>query len=117
MTDKEQEEIFHLGLPGVGFFPENKRVYPNGPIGAHVIGFVDKDNVGIAGMEKYLDEQSLTDPHVAGFTVDPDCAEAGAAVARPQGDARAARRIRRTASSSSAPRRRPARSSTSTPAK
>ena len=48
ITPKEQAEIFHLGLPGVGFLPENKRVYPNGPIGAHVIGFVDKDNVGIA---------------------------------------------------------------------
>ncbi len=72
VTAKEQEEIFRLGLPGVGFFPENKRVYPNGPLGAHVIGFVDKDNIGIAGMEKYLDQQSLTDPHVAGFSVDPD---------------------------------------------
>ncbi len=72
ITRKERAEIFHLGLPGVGFLPENKRVYPNGPIGAHVIGYVDKDNVGIAGMEKYLDQQSLTDPHVAGFTVDPD---------------------------------------------
>jgi cell division protein FtsI (penicillin-binding protein 3) len=72
VTAKEQEEIFRLGLPGVGFYPENKRVYPNGPLGAHVIGFVDKDNVGIAGMEKYLDQQSLTDPHVPGFTVDPD---------------------------------------------
>jgi cell division protein FtsI (penicillin-binding protein 3) len=71
VTAKEQQEIFHLGLPGVGFFPENKRVYPNGPLGAHVLGFVDKDNIGIAGMEKYLDNQSLTDPHVAGFTVDP----------------------------------------------
>ncbi|HYA72692.1 MAG TPA: penicillin-binding protein 2 [Roseiarcus sp.] len=72
VTAKEQAEIFRLGLPGVGFFPENKRVYPNGPLGAHVIGFVDKDNIGIAGMEKYLDQQSLTDPHVAGFSVDPD---------------------------------------------
>lgn len=72
VTQKEQDEIFHLGLPGLGFLPENKRVYPNGPIGAHVIGYVDKDNIGIAGMEKYLDEQSLTDPHVAGFTVDPE---------------------------------------------
>jgi cell division protein FtsI (penicillin-binding protein 3) len=71
VTPKEQQEIFHLGLPGVGFLPENKRVYPNGPLAAHVIGFVDKDNVGIAGMEKYLDQQSLTDPHVAGFVVDP----------------------------------------------
>jgi cell division protein FtsI (penicillin-binding protein 3) len=72
ITPREQAEIFHLGLPGVGFLPENKRVYPNGPIGAHVLGYVDKDNVGIAGMEKYLDEQSLTDPHVPGFVVDPE---------------------------------------------
>jgi cell division protein FtsI (penicillin-binding protein 3) len=72
VTAKEQQEIFHLGLPGVGFFPENKRVYPNGPLGAHVIGFVDKDNIGTAGMEKYLDNQSLTDPHVAGFSIDPN---------------------------------------------
>jgi cell division protein FtsI (penicillin-binding protein 3) len=71
VTAKEQQEIFHLGLPGVGFFPESKRVYPNGSVGAHVLGFVDKDNIGIAGMEKYLDNQSLTDPHVAGFSVDP----------------------------------------------
>jgi cell division protein FtsI (penicillin-binding protein 3) len=71
VTPKEQAEIFHLGLPGIGFFPENKRVYPNGPLGAHVLGFVDKDNIGTAGMEKYLDQQGLTDPHVAGFTVDP----------------------------------------------
>jgi cell division protein FtsI (penicillin-binding protein 3) len=71
VTPKEQQEIFHLGLPGVGFLPENKRVYPNGAIAAHVLGYVDKDNIGIAGMEKYLDDQSLTDPHVAGFNVDP----------------------------------------------
>ena len=37
-----------------------------------MIGYVDEDNVGIAGMEKYLDQQSLTDPHVPGFAVDPD---------------------------------------------
>ncbi len=72
VTPKEQAEIFHLGLPGIGFFPENKRVYPNGALGAHVLGFVDKDNIGIAGMEKYLDQQGLTDPHVAGFAIDPD---------------------------------------------
>jgi len=71
VTSKERNEIFHLGLPGIGFWPENKRVYPNGPIGAHVLGFVDEDNVGIAGMEKYLDQQGLTDPHVPGFVIDP----------------------------------------------
>jgi cell division protein FtsI (penicillin-binding protein 3) len=71
VTAKERNEIFHLGLPGIGFWPENERVYPNGPLGAHVLGFVDKDNIGVAGMEKYLDEQGLTDPHVPGFQIDP----------------------------------------------
>ncbi len=71
VTAKERNEIFHLGLPGIGFWPENKRIYPNGPIGSHVIGFVNTDNIGTAGMEKYLDEQGLTDPHVPGFVIDP----------------------------------------------
>ena len=71
ITAKEQNEIYRLGLPGIGFWPENKRIYPNGPLGAHVLGFVDKDNIGIAGMEKYLDSQGLTDPHVPGFVLDP----------------------------------------------
>ena len=71
ITAKEQQEIYRLGLPGIGFWPENKRIYPNGPLGAHVLGFVDKDNIGIAGMEKYLDTKGLTDPHVPGFQLDP----------------------------------------------
>ena len=70
VTAKERGEIFHLGLPGIGFWPENERIYPNGPLAAHVLGFVDKDNIGIAGMEKYLDQQGLTDPHVPGFVID-----------------------------------------------
>ncbi len=108
ITPKEQAEIFHLGLPGVGFLPENKRVYPNGPIGAHVLGYVDKDNVGIAGMEKYLDEQSLTDPHVPGIRRRSGEPEAGAPVARPEGDACAARRTDRPAWSTGRPRPPPA---------
>ena len=39
VTPKEQAEIFHLGLPGVGFIPENKRVYPNGALGADMTGW------------------------------------------------------------------------------
>jgi two-component system chemotaxis response regulator CheY len=42
---KEQEEVFRLGLPGVGFLPENKRVYPNGPLAAHVLGFTNVEAV------------------------------------------------------------------------
>ena len=67
VTPKEQQEVFHLGLPGVGFLAENKRVYPNGPIAAHVLGFANLDGVGISGLEKYIDGQGLSDLHGMGF--------------------------------------------------
>jgi cell division protein FtsI (penicillin-binding protein 3) len=67
VSPKQQQEIYRLGLPGVGFWPENKRVYPNGPVAAHVLGFTNVDNQGIAGIEKYIDGQGLADLHVAGF--------------------------------------------------
>ena len=71
VTDKQQAEVFRLGLPGVGFLPENKRIYPNGPVGAHVLGFTNTDNQGIAGIEKWVDSQGLGDLKGAGFDVTP----------------------------------------------
>ncbi|WP_373319181.1 peptidoglycan D,D-transpeptidase FtsI family protein [Methylobacterium gnaphalii] len=57
ITPKQQQEVHRLGLPGVGFLPDHKRVYPNGVAAAHIIGATNLDNVGIAGMEKYIDNQ------------------------------------------------------------
>ncbi len=72
VTPKQRDEVFHLGLPGVGLVPENKRVYPNGPAAAHVLGYVNIDNAGIAGIEKYIDGQGLADLHDAGFSLTPE---------------------------------------------
>ena len=72
VTPEQQQAIFRLGLPGVGFMPENKRIYPNGPLGAHVLGFTNSDNNGIAGIEKYVDGQGLADLHGAGFNLTPE---------------------------------------------
>ncbi|HEY7384409.1 MAG TPA: penicillin-binding protein 2 [Beijerinckiaceae bacterium] len=69
ITPRQQAEVHRLGIPGVGFLPENKRVYPNGIAAAHVLGFADIDNVGIAGIEKYIDSQGLQDLNGAGFAV------------------------------------------------
>lgn len=63
-----QAEIHNLGIPGIGFRSETRRVYPNGRLAAHVLGFVDVDSRGLAGVEKYLDDHgalytaSLADP-------------------------------------------------------
>ena len=70
ITPQQMREIHRLGIPGVGFLKENKRVYPNGPEVSHVIGFVNIDNQGIAGMEKWLDRHGLAALHMAGFATD-----------------------------------------------
>ncbi len=72
ITPKQQQEVYHLGLPGVGFLPENKRVYPNGPVAAHVLGFANLDGIGISGLEKYIDGQGLADLQGAGFSLTPE---------------------------------------------
>ncbi|WP_426408700.1 peptidoglycan D,D-transpeptidase FtsI family protein [Bradyrhizobium ganzhouense] len=70
ITAKQQVDIHKLGIPGIGFLRENKRVYPTGNEVAHLIGLVNIDNQGIAGMEKWLDNQGLADLHRAGFATD-----------------------------------------------
>jgi len=70
ITPKQQKEIHKLGIPGVGFLRENKRVYPSGNEVAHLIGLVNIDNQGIAGIEKWLDNNGLADLHRAGFATD-----------------------------------------------
>ena len=70
ITAEQQREIYHQGLPGIGFLPENKRTYPNGPEVSHVIGHVNIDNQGIAGMEKWLDSHGLAALHMAGLATD-----------------------------------------------
>jgi len=72
VTPKQQEEVYRLGLPGIGFMAEHKRVYPNGNAASHILGAVNVDNVGIAGIEKYVDSLGLADLGGAGFSVQAD---------------------------------------------
>ncbi|MEM7428298.1 MAG: penicillin-binding protein 2 [Pseudomonadota bacterium] len=68
LTPRLQETIHDLGIAGFGFRNETRRIYPMGPVAAHVVGFVDVDSIGLAGIEKYLDARgrlfaaSLADP-------------------------------------------------------
>ncbi|MEX2035710.1 MAG: penicillin-binding protein 2 [Xanthobacteraceae bacterium] len=70
ITPKQQREIYRLGLPAVGFLSENRRVYPNSAEVSHLIGHVNIDNQGIAGIEKWLDGQGLAALHMAGLATD-----------------------------------------------
>jgi cell division protein FtsI (penicillin-binding protein 3) len=51
LTPQERNRVHELGLPGVTFEPEQRRVYPLGPSAAHIIGFSDAGGEGISGAE------------------------------------------------------------------
>ncbi len=56
------QRIHDLGVPGLQFRKELRRAYPAGRMAGHVLGHVDVDNKGLAGFERYLDENSFVDP-------------------------------------------------------
>jgi cell division protein FtsI (penicillin-binding protein 3) len=70
LTPKQQSQILALGIPGIGFRPEKRRFYPGGATAAHILGYVNIDNRGVAGMEKYIDDQGLADLASVGMTSD-----------------------------------------------
>jgi cell division protein FtsI (penicillin-binding protein 3) len=70
ITPEQQNEVKRLGIPGLGFLTENKRVYPDGAEASHVLGYVNVDNEGSAGIEEWLDASGLADLHRAGFASD-----------------------------------------------
>ncbi len=72
MTPKQQSQVMKLGLPGIGFRSEKQRFYPGGSTASHIVGLVDVDNKGIAGMERYVDTHGLADLRDAGFTTEKD---------------------------------------------
>lgn len=56
LTSKEEHEVNNLGLPGVYFEQQEKRVYTHGNLFSHLIGYVSRDNEGQAGLEKSYDK-------------------------------------------------------------
>ncbi|MBQ3695866.1 MAG: penicillin-binding protein 2 [Alphaproteobacteria bacterium] len=55
-TPKELEAINWLGYHFLTYEAVNKRAYPQGALFSHILGGVNIDNVGIAGIEKAYDE-------------------------------------------------------------
>lgn len=55
LTPDQKAKLQDLGLPGVSFEEEEKRVYPLGSSGSHVIGFTDKGGQGLSGLELAFD--------------------------------------------------------------
>jgi cell division protein FtsI (penicillin-binding protein 3) len=56
LTPKEQYEVNQLGIPGLQFQHEERRVYPDATLTAHAVGYAGIDNSGFAGVERGLDD-------------------------------------------------------------
>ncbi len=57
LTPKQYAAVRSLGIAGLGIRREQTRVYPNGRAAAHILGYVDIDNRGIAGVERSLNDR------------------------------------------------------------
>ncbi|HUO21890.1 MAG TPA: penicillin-binding protein 2 [Caulobacteraceae bacterium] len=56
LTPDQKAQLEDLGLPGVSFEEEERRIYPLGSSAAHLIGFSDKGGSGLSGAERALDQ-------------------------------------------------------------
>ncbi|MDN2566884.1 penicillin-binding protein 2 [Aquibium sp. A9E412] len=74
LSPRQQADILALGVPGLGFRTEKRRFYPGGPTASHLLGLVNIDNKGIAGLEKYVDDQGLADLQATGLAVEGELA-------------------------------------------
>jgi cell division protein FtsI (penicillin-binding protein 3) len=54
-----RDKILNLGIPGLDFVTESKRFYPSGREAAHILGAVNIDNQGIAGIEQHMDKEDV----------------------------------------------------------
>jgi len=61
LSPLQAQRVHDLGLPGLAFRREPKRVYPAGPLIGHLIGHVNVDNKGVSGIERFVDERFGTE--------------------------------------------------------
>jgi cell division protein FtsI/penicillin-binding protein 2 len=65
------EKLEKLGFTGLGFYPEELRTYPQGSVGAQVIGFAGLDNKGLEGLERSLEKTLAGRPGSRTIVKDP----------------------------------------------
>jgi cell division protein FtsI (penicillin-binding protein 3) len=70
ITPSEEEAINALGIPGIYFQPGEKRRYPLGRVAAQVLGGVDVDSHGVAGVERAFEKRLETDSEPLRLSID-----------------------------------------------
>jgi cell division protein FtsI (penicillin-binding protein 3) len=64
--------VNRLGEPAINLGREPERIYPQGMLAAHVLGFTDFNGNGVSGMEKVLERELTGDARVSGAMLSID---------------------------------------------
>jgi cell division protein FtsI/penicillin-binding protein 2 len=68
---RKAERLEKLGFAGLGFYPEELRTYPQGPVAAQLLGFAGLDNKGLEGLERSLEKVLAGRPGSQTIVKDP----------------------------------------------
>ena len=64
------QQVLRFGLAGVRARPELRRIYPQRTLVASIVGSIDVDNKGTAGIEAAMDTRLRTDTHLLQLAID-----------------------------------------------
>jgi cell division protein FtsI (penicillin-binding protein 3) len=70
LSPRDQLTVNALGIPGVYFEATEHRRYPMGRVAAQVLGGVDVDGHGVAGIERFFDQRLHDDPTPLRLSID-----------------------------------------------
>ncbi len=70
LTPRQRQAVFELGLEGLRFEEEMRRVYPGGKLAGHLLGFTNVDGKGVAGIEYAFNERLAGDEDALRVTLD-----------------------------------------------
>jgi len=57
LTPSQKWKVNALGIPAFQFRRDEERLYPQGRLASHVLGYVDVDNKGLGGVEHFFDSR------------------------------------------------------------
>lgn len=70
LTPKQTYEVNRLGIAGLEFHPDERRIYPAGNVTSHLVGCTNIDNGGMAGIERRFDTRLEENPQPLMLSVD-----------------------------------------------
>lgn len=70
ISPNDQYAILNLGYPGLNFQDESHRIYPQGEMASHIVGYSDVDGNGLGGVERNFNDLLKTGAHSLQLTLD-----------------------------------------------